>query len=387
MFKHLTQDFLGNRQSRAIGAAFFSIGFLFGTWATFIPSVKERFLLNDADLGLLLLSMPLGALTMNLVGAWLVSKIGMKTTTILGMTGMALAFLIPLNAPSVYLLPIGLYLCGSGISITNIAMNMGVTNIEAHYKINIMSTCHGMFSIGLMVGSVLASLARGFEVVPGYYMAVMASAMLILALYIKPTVFNIQEEIEVKSTSTAKFILPKGAFLIMILIGICGNITEGTMADWTSVYMRDVVNTSPFFVGWGLAGYSFFMALGRLFGDSLIPRIGANKVLINGGILSAIGISIALALPYTWSAILGFALVGAGVSCAAPILYGSAARVPGVSKGTGLAVMNTFAMAGFMAGPVLIGFISEATSLSWAISLALILSLVWSYLSTRVKLF
>jgi fucose permease len=167
LFKHLTYDFLSHRQSRAIGTAFFSIGFLFGTWATFIPFVKEKFLLNDADLGLLLLSMPMGALTMNIVGAWLVAKVGMKTTTILGMTGMALAFLIPINATSIYLLPVGLYLCGSFISITNIAMNMGVTNIEAHFKINIMSTCHGMFSIGLMIGSLMASSARGFEVNPG----------------------------------------------------------------------------------------------------------------------------------------------------------------------------------------------------------------------------
>jgi MFS family permease len=218
-------------------------------------------------------------------------------------------------------------------------------------------------------------------------MIVMSGLMIILAFIIKPTVFRIQEEIETGTNASSKFILPKGAFLIMILIGICGNITEGTMADWTSVFMRDVVNTSPYFVGYGLAGYSFFMALGRLFGDSLIPRIGANKVLIYGGILSAIGIALAITFPTTWSAIAGFALVGAGVSCAAPILYGSSARIPGVSKGTGLAVMNTFAMAGFMAGPVLIGFISEATSLSWAFALVMVLTLIWAFLSRRVKLF
>ncbi len=148
-----------------MGVAFFSVGFLFGTWATFIPFVKEKFGLNDADLGLMLLSMPVGSLTANMLGAWLVSRLGMKTTTILGMAGMALAFLIPINAPHVYLLPPGLYLCGAGISVTNIAMNMGVTSIESHQKISIMSTSHGMFSVGLMVGSLLASLARGAEII------------------------------------------------------------------------------------------------------------------------------------------------------------------------------------------------------------------------------
>jgi hypothetical protein len=80
-------------------------------------------------------------------------------------------------------------------------------------------------------------------------------------------------------------------------------------------------------------------------------------------------------------------MVGAGVSCAAPILYGSAARVPGVSKSNGLAILNTFAMGGFMVGPVLIGFISEATSLSIALGVVTFLALIWMYLSRTVKLF
>ncbi len=384
--KHLTEDFLKNRQSRALGLAFFSVGLLFGTWATFIPFVKERFELNDADLGLLLLSMPVGALTANMLGAWLVSRIGMKATTIGGMMGMALAFLIPINAPFIWLLPPGLYLCGAGISVTNIAMNMGVTSIESHQKVHIMSTCHGMFSLGLMAGSLTASIARGAGVVPGYYMVAMSFLIIVFALIIKPTIFRIREE-ESASHGKNRFFLPTGSFLLMILIGICGNIAEGTMADWTSVYMRDVVKSSPYFVGWGLSGYSLLMALGRLYGDSLIPKIGANKILIYGGILAATGLGLAVLIPAVITSIVGFALVGAGVSCAAPILYGSAARVPGVSKSNGLAIMNTFAMAGFMAGPVLIGFISEATSLSFAFGVVLLLALIWSFLSARVKLF
>ncbi len=330
--------------------------------------------------------MPLGALTANMIGAWLVSKIGMKTTTVGSMVGMALAFLIPINAPSIYFIPPGLYLCGAGISITNIAQNMGVTSIESHQKINIMSTCHGMFSVGLMLGSLLASIGRGAGILPGSYMLGISVLVIVLAFSVKSTIFKIQEE-ESQVGQKSRFFIPKGAFLIMILIGVCGNIVEGTMADWTSVYMRDVVKSSPYFVGWGLSGYSLFMALGRLYGDSLIPKLGANKVLTAGGLLSAAGLLLAIFLPMVWTSIVGFAMVGAGVSCAAPILYGSAARVPGVSKSNGLAILNTFAMGGFMVGPVLIGFISEATSLSIALGVVTFLALIWMYLSRTVKLF
>jgi MFS family permease len=159
------------------------------------------------------------------------------------------------------------------------------------------------------------------------------------------------------------------------------------MADWSAVFMKDVVKTSTYFEGWGMAGYSLFMALGRLVGDKIIPRFGANKILFYGGILSIIGILIVIVLPYTFSAIIGFALVGAGVSCGAPILYASASRVPNMAKGSGLAIMNTFAMGGFLFGPVLIGFISKATTLSIAFGFIASLGLVWVIQSKRVKLF
>ena len=173
----------------------------------------------------------------------------------------------------------------------------------------------------------------------------------------------------------------------MIIISLCVNITEGSMADWTAVYMREVVVTSPFYQGWGLTGYSLFMALGRLLGDKIIPIYGANKILFFGGILSLIGISISIFLPFTFSSILGFSIVGAGVSCCAPILYASASRVPNMAKGSGLAIMNTFAMGGFLFGPVLIGFISNAYSLQIAFGVIALLGLVWIIQSKRVSLF
>jgi MFS family permease len=159
------------------------------------------------------------------------------------------------------------------------------------------------------------------------------------------------------------------------------------MADWTAVYMRDVVQTNAYAVGWGLAGYSMFMALGRFLGDNLIPKYGSNNMLKIGGIVAALGILLAVLLPNTATAIIGFALVGAGVSCAAPILYGSAARIPNMAQGAGLATMNTFSIGGFLAGPVVIGFISKATSLPIAIGVIAVLALLWAFLSGKVKLY
>lgn len=389
MFKHL-KTYFTHTHSLALGAAFWSVGFLFGNWATFIPHIKLKFNLNDAELGLLLLSLPFGAMTFNPVAAFLINKFGMRKTHIIGFFLLPIFYAIPLNTNLLPVVSAGLVLTGMGISFLNVAMNTCATAVEHQDKINIMSTSHGMFSIGLMLGSVVSSFAIGLGVLPSYSMLAAAALVLVLWLITRPIIMELHEEpIEKKenATSVAKFSLPKGALLTMILISICTNVTEGAMADWTAVYMRDVVHTNPYFIGWGLAGYSFFMAMGRFVGDGLIPRIGQNKILIGGGIIASIGIIISIVLPFTFSSIAGFALVGAGVSCAAPILYGSAARVPNMAKGAGLATMNTFSMAGFLLGPVVIGFISKAVSLPFAFGLVAILAFMWSVLSRKVKLY
>ncbi|RDB07667.1 MFS transporter [Runella aurantiaca] len=385
MTTHLKTYFTHSR-SLAIGAIFASVGFLFGNWVTWIPYVKQKFALSDAQLGLLLLSMPLASTLTNPLSALILNRYGMRATTIWGLTAMALAYSLPVNVPYIWMTSIGLGLMGIGIAFTNVAMNTCVTSIERQDGIYIMSTSHGMFSAGGMIGSALASILMGLKVSPALHIAGVSVLIISVAFIARPIVMSIHEE--KRTTSEApKFAWPNRILMGMIAISFCTNVTEGTMADWTAVYMRDIVKSNDFYIGWGFAFYALFMASGRFIGDSLIPRYGSRKILVSGGILAAIGIMIAVLLPHTFTAILGFGMVGAGVSCGAPILYGSAARVPGMAKGAGLAAMNTFSLAGFLAGPAIIGLVSSALNLSFAIGLVAILALIWAFLSSRSNLY
>ena len=387
MFEHITHDFLRNKRSLAIGFCFLTIGLLFGGWATFVPFIKTKFAFDDAQLGLLLLSMPFGALAMNPVAATLVRKAGMKTTTMLGFILLNIGFGLIFFQDSLYTLPLVLFMCGSGIAITNVAMNTVVGALEEFEHVKIMSTCHGLFSLGLMLGSFMASYASGNNLHPRYYMLALAGVLCLIMLFVRPIIYTVHDKHADAPSAKGKFSIPRGTFLWMVIISLCINITEGTMADWTAVYMRDVVRSSPYFIGLGLTGYSFFMAMGRFLGDYLVPTYGANKVLYVGSILAMAGLFIAIVFPFAYSTIIGFALVGAGVSCGAPILYASAARTPGMPAGAGLAVMNTFAMGGFLFGPVLIGFISELSSLQFSFSCIAVLGLVWFFYARKIELF
>lgn len=384
VFSHLIH-FFKNRESRAIGAPFFLFGLLYGTWATMIPFVKDKFVLNDRELGLLLLCLPLGALIYNPTAARLIQRFGMERVTIASMFVLVGLSMLWLLVPYLFLLILVLLATGMTNTQLNIAMNLVASHIEEISKANIMATCHGMFSLGLMTGSLFTSASLGYGFSPAGHMLINAGLGLMLIVTVYRTIKSVKGE-GMGPQEKFKIRFPKGALAIMVGISLCTNLTEGSMIDWASVYMKEVVKAPTFYIGWGLAAFSIFMASGRFFGDYFIPKWGKNRILFFGGLIVAIGLGIVISFPTTGMVIFGFGLGGAGISCAAPILYSAAAKSKDVPQGMGLAVLNSFSIFGFLIGPVIIGFISEATSLKFSFMLVASLAFIWMFLTTRLKL-
>lgn len=385
VFNHLLH-FFKNRESRAIGGPFFLFGLLYGTWATMIPFVKDKFELNDRELGLLLLCLPMGALVYNPTAARFIQRFGMERVTIASMFLLVSLSLLWLIVPKLIWLILVLLATGMCNTQLNIAMNLVASHIEDVSKANIMATCHGMFSLGLMSGALFTSTSLGLGLSPAGHMMINSAICLALIVSVYRTIKGVKGQTIDSGGEKFRIKFPKGALAYMVAISLCTNLTEGSMIDWASVYMKEIAKAPTIYIGWGLAAFSIFMATGRFFGDYFIPKWGNQRVLFVGGFVVACGLGIVVLLPGTFTAILGFALGGAGISCAAPILYSAAAKSKDVAQGLGLAVLNSFSIFGFLAGPVFIGFISEATNLKFSFVLVIFLAFVWMYLTTRLKL-
>lgn len=388
MLSHL-RSFFTHKKSLSVGSGFFVLGFLFGNWATLIPFIKSSYQINDSVLGMLLLCLPLGAMSFNPFAAQLVRKYSMQKMTFFGIILSSLAFFFPFIVPTFYLLPLALILVGTCMTLLNISVNTSATMLEKVENVTIMSTCHGMYSLGLMAGSLMRSFTLMANVNEITHMAIMCFLTLILGFVVRKTILTLPsfQKSDAATSGNFKINFPRGPILTIIIISMCINVTEGSMTDWASLYMKEIVKTSPYFIGWGLFGYSAFMAIGRFFGDGIIPVYGRNKVLVYGATLASTGLILTIVLPNTWTAILGFSLIGLGVSCGAPILYASASRYPDLPEAGGLALMNTYAMGGFLLGPVCIGFISDLTSLPMAFGCVALLTLIWLYKSINAILF
>jgi MFS family permease len=158
---------------------------------------------------------------------------------------------------------------------------------------------------------------------------------------------------------------------------------EGCVADWSAIYLKEILNSPKELVSLGYAGFSVAMTIGRLNGDQLIPGVGSKKIVIVGSLLAAIVFLIVVMAPGVLIAIGGYVLIGLGCSCIVPVLFNASANIPGVSTVEGFAMVTTGGLIGFLTGPSLIGMISEKTNLSKGLSLLILLTIAAAIVAWR----
>lgn len=348
--------------------------------------MRARFGLDEAQLGMLLFCLPLGVTLSNPLAAFSIRRFGLRRSTLGSLYAAAFCFILPVVSPNVWLTATSLLVCGVLFSVLNNTMNTCATEYEEQAHVRILSSCHGMWSFGAMAGSALSGTLTGLGVLPAAYMFSMFVLLTLTGMGIGQRLTQVREphSKEARRDSPA-FAWPTPFLWSLIVLSLCTNLTEGSMADWAAVYLRDVLHAAPWLTGYGFASYAFCMAAGRFLGDALLTRYSNATILRVGGLTVATGLALAVLLPYTPVVFAGFALVGAGVSLGAPILYGSAARAPGMAPGAGLAVMNTFAMAGFLAGPTVIGFLAKSFGLQVAFLIVAGTALFWAWKSQSVR--
>ena len=352
--------FFRHRLAFATGLTFAADSLMFGSWVAHIPHVKTELGLNDAQLGLALFGMPIGLLAMNPLSPGIIARFGLARTTVAGTLAMAVAFALPVWMPGRWALMAALAVVGAAVALVNVAMNTCATNIERADSVYIMSTCHGMWSLGGMIGSGTAAALIAAGMAPTIHLAVLAGAVMTATLvWLRPVLATVPEDEQSGEDSGSRFTLPNRDLLLMIFIGLAVSLSEGVAFDWSGVYLRDVLGAPEQIAALGFTCFSLTMMAMRFTGDVLIPRFGERNLLLFTALCSAFALLIIIVAPTPFSGILGFLLLGAGVALGAPILFNAAARVPGLAPGAGLATYATFSFVGFLAGPPVIGFIGE----------------------------
>lgn len=354
------------RARLAISAVFFVNGAVLASWLAHIPAVKAQHQISDGRLGVALLSMAVGAVLALPLAGWLIPRWGGRTMTAVAAVGFCLALPLPVVSPSLALLCITLILFGACNAILDVSMNTLGVAVEDSYRRPIMSSLHGLFSLGGVTGAVVASGAMALGV--GAVGHVVAVTTVSLAAVLA-TAGDLPPSSRQRGRAAPVFARPPAALLGLGLLTFCALLAEGAMGDWSAVYLHDTLGTTSATAAFGFAAFSLTMAAGRFGGDRLARRLGPVVVLRVSGAIAAIGLGGALVLGSVPAAIVGFGLVGLGIANVIPILFSSAGRVAGVHAGAALAAVATTGYAGYLTGPPLIGLGADVVGLPVALAM------------------
>ena len=363
------------RLARAcVAAIFFVNGAGTANWLVRIPAVKARLGLSDAALGIALLGVALGALVAMPRAGHLVARYGSRPVTRASAALFGATLVLPALAPNVIVLVLALVALGTGHGALDVSMNAQAATVEREYGRPIMSGFHALFSAGGLVGSAIGGVVAQHRVGVAPHLIITAAVAGTLAIVV--TTGMLPAEADADATGESAPARPRGIVLTLGIMAFCVLLGEGAMADWSALYLRDITGAAPGLAAAGYAAFSLAMASGRFAGDRLTLRFGATPLVRSGGIVAAAGLAVAAVSSSPWAAVVGFGAAGAGFSVAFPLMLAKAGSLRGTSAGTAIATVSVFGYAGFLAGPPLIGFVSQATNLRGGLGVVVLTSLL-----------
>jgi MFS family permease len=355
-----------SRARLAVATIFCLNGLALANWIARIPDVKQQLGLSDQRLGLVLLCVAAGALVAQPTVGWLIGRVGSRRMTTVMLIGFCLSVILPGMAADMLSLMGALFIFGACNGGLDVAMNAQAALVEQRYARPIMSSFHGLWSIGGLVGAALGGLIATQAMSVRVHLLGVAIVATIIAVF--ATRWLVVDD-HLRHEAGPSFALPPRALVLLGLIAFGVLFCEGAIADWSAVYLRESLLSTPAIAATGYAVFSLLMATGRMTGDTLALRLGPARVVRGGGALVALGIGVAIVSDVPAIAIVGFGLVGAGLACSFPLILSAAARTPGVAANTAIAAMATVGYTGFLVGPPLIGTVAEAVTLRGALGL------------------
>ncbi len=361
------------RLARAsVAAIFFINGAATANWLVRIPAVQAKLGLSEGALGVALLGVAAGALLSMPRAGHLVARYGSRPVTRVGAAMFGATLLLPALAPNAFMLVLALVALGAGHGTLDVAMNAQAATVERRYGRPIMSGFHALWSAGGLAGSAIGGLVAQHGVGAAAHLITTALIAGTLAVLVTGGMLPASADVDTGEAGPAR---PRGILLTLGIMAFCVLLGEGAMADWSALYLRDVTGATPGAAAAGYAAFSLAMAAGRFAGDALTLRFGATPLVRGGGVLAALGLGLALVAGTSWAAIIGFGAVGAGFSVAFPLMLAKAGSLPGTTPGTAIATVSVFGYSGFLAGPPLIGFVSQATNLRGGLLVVVLTSL------------
>jgi MFS family permease len=349
---------LKNKQRVALSVFFFLSGICFSSWASRIPTIKTSFRLNEAELGTVLLAMPIASMIGLPISGWLVARFDSRIPLAIAFVLLACALAGIGFATNTFALVAALSVFSFALRILNISMNTQAITLQKLFDKKINGSFHGLWSTGGIAGALITTLLLPFQVPIGIH-------LLIIAVFtVVATYFAFQHLIQNDRAPAGNKIIigkPDPYIVYLGLLVFFAAICEGGMFDWCGVYFKEVIGYEIFTVAYLL--FMITMATSRFVSDYLIVKLGMPRMYLLSALLICSGIAVVTLLPFFWTALFGFSLVGLGTGSVIPMTFLLAGGSRKYSTGMAISMIATYSIAGMLVGPPMIGYIAHAFNL------------------------
>ena len=359
--------------ARPAVAAFAAMGILWGTFAAVLPDLKAMLGVDEARLGLLILFTPVAAVTAMLLSPGIGARLGrvaLPVSTLL----MALAFMLPGQTAVLWLFPLAMMCCGAATGLTDVLMNARVATLENERNLQLMNLSHAAYSFGYAGGALGTGLLRSLEWPPGWVMATMALAALVLAC------LTIEKDGTIHGLLRPKDGTPGHLGLIPVIGGgivLIAFLTENAAENWSALHIEKTLGGSPAQGAMGPATLALTMGFSRLAGQGLVSRVNPFTLLKGGALISALGALGAAFAGTPTMAYAGFIVMGIGSSVIAPTAFSLVGRLADPqARARAVARATLLGYFGYFFGPPTLGLIAGAFGLRMAFVFAALMLLM-----------
>ena len=365
----IIQTIKGNPH-QIVFVGFFIYAFSLGAMFPRLDDIQTSLEIDKAELGLLLLCIPLGLQVTLLFADRLVRAISLKNVICLGIPSICFTQFAAVAVNQIAFFAFFLIICGAFVAVVEVAINLEADRVEHALGSRIMNRSHAFWSIGFFSAAVVGALFSQFKVMLEiHFLLVCGIAFLISKIIFEDYIVASPRHTNV--TKIKKFSLPTGPIFVMVLFTMSAMLVEGASIDWSVIFMREIHSASPFISGFSLAMAAFSQALVRFFGDNLLNKFGPILISVASLFFMFLGIFSVILSNSSILAILGFLFMGAGSAVIFPMAISIAASRSDRPAETNVASLTQFAFGMFLLGPPVLGFVGEAYSLRWSFSLCI----------------
>jgi MFS family permease len=338
-------------------ALFFIISFYIGLWTIRIPSIKDQLHTGYIGIGYILATFAFGSILVMIFANEILKKFPSKVAiSFSGIMQGILWILVPFIT-ELDIFMIFSFIFGCCYGIFEVAINLQASNIEKREKKSMMSGFHAFFSLGLLSGSFCTSILLGLNV--SFFSNILIYVAVLLPLTILFSNFLLQDLHTSSNEKESIFFLWPPLIIVLVIITMTDSLSEGGVDSWAALYMRDAVNVDGFYIGIATISFNIFMVVGRFTGDAIRDKLGVYLFFIILNLFSIIGLIIILMFNSVFSSIVGFSVLGFGISSIIPLSYSLAGKIEGVSSTVGISIISIATYGMFMIGPAIMGFVAK----------------------------